>query len=339
MPTPVLGTIRQTLRTRDIDEMSAFVSTNMVPSILRPLEPNGLIDYDCCTLVGDGFIAKRSSLSEGLACQPVDSRDMVVVNIALGGTCSLETSAETQMGSTDVIIVSSARTAKRVMFSSGWSEIGIGVSAECVRDRMRAFADIDMGRAFDFVIPVQTSTPLGSALSCFGNLLYGGLEADSLLRSSPIGLRRHKDAFIDLMLYALGADAIRSIAGPRVSVSLSQVRQAEEFMMQSAQEPIGISDVAGHVGVSIRTLQYAFRQHRGTTPLAALQRIRLDGFRNELRTARGGHVNQIAARWGFAHLGRLARQYREAYGETPRETRLRGRERGASAPAGSASDA
>ncbi|PRC48304.1 AraC family transcriptional regulator, partial [Mycobacterium sp. ITM-2017-0098] len=71
-----------------------------------------------------------------------------------------------------------------------------------------------------------------------------------------------------------------------------------------------------------RTVQYMFRKHLDTTPTAYLRAIRLKRAREELiasdRTITT--VAAVAARWGFAHTGRFAVQFRDTYGESPHES-------------------
>jgi AraC-like DNA-binding protein len=104
------------------------------------------------------------------------------------------------------------------------------------------------------------------------------------------------------------------------------VRRAERYIADNAELPITVSDVAAHLGISLRTLQAGFRQWRNTTPKAHLQRVRLQLVRDELlRSDRDAGVTAIAMRYGFANLGRFSAQYRSAFGEPPSATLRRGR--------------
>jgi transcriptional regulator GlxA family with amidase domain len=89
-----------------------------------------------------------------------------------------------------------------------------------------------------------------------------------------------------------------------------------------AHTPISTTDVAEHVGLSVRGLQQAFQRQVGTAPNTMLRGIRLDRVRDELRRASAGEVTvaAVAVRWGFAHLGRFSGAYASRFGEYPRDT-------------------
>jgi AraC-like DNA-binding protein len=104
------------------------------------------------------------------------------------------------------------------------------------------------------------------------------------------------------------------------------LRRAERFIIDNASASITVSDVADHLGISLRSLQAGFRQWRETTPTAFLRRARLQLVRDELlRSSQDTNVTTVALRNGFSHLGRFSAQYRSAFGEDPSATLRRGR--------------
>ncbi|MGW0191443.1 helix-turn-helix transcriptional regulator [Streptomyces sp. NPDC003362] len=115
-------------------------------------------------------------------------------------------------------------------------------------------------------------------------------------------------------------------AQDRTDAHPATLRRAVAYIEDHADQPLTVADIAAAAHVTIRALQYAFRRHLDTTPLAYLRRVRLAQVHRELRAAHplgGTTVGDIAARWGFAHPGRFAALYREAYGTSPSDT-LRG---------------
>jgi AraC-like DNA-binding protein len=104
------------------------------------------------------------------------------------------------------------------------------------------------------------------------------------------------------------------------------IRRAERYMADNAEAGITVSDVAAHLGVSVRSLQSGFRHWRDFTPNSYLRKVRLQLARDELLRLDGdANVTKVAMRHGFAHLGRFSAQYQAAFAETPSATLRRGR--------------
>jgi transcriptional regulator GlxA family with amidase domain len=101
------------------------------------------------------------------------------------------------------------------------------------------------------------------------------------------------------------------------------VQSAIAFIDTHAAEPIGLTEIASAVQLSPRALQAAFRRHLGTTPLAQLRAVRMARVHADLQSARPGDgqtVSVVANRWGISQLSRFARDYRQRYGVSPRQT-------------------
>jgi len=116
------------------------------------------------------------------------------------------------------------------------------------------------------------------------------------------------------------------MAGPALTPVPGLIRRAERFIIDNAVTPITVSDVAAHLGISVRSLQAGFRQWRATSPNVFLRQVRLQLVRDELlRSGMEADVTTTALRYGFSHLGRFSAYYYAAFGEIPSETRRRGR--------------
>lgn len=100
-----------------------------------------------------------------------------------------------------------------------------------------------------------------------------------------------------------------------------QVRRVEEWVDAHFADPVTIDDLAEVAGVSVRSLQAAFRHARDCTPMQALHKRRIEAARDALQAPRAETtVTRVAMDCGFFHLGRFARDYREAFGEPPSAT-------------------
>ena len=94
-------------------------------------------------------------------------------------------------------------------------------------------------------------------------------------------------------------------------------------MCANADRDVRLEDIATEAGITPRGLQAAFRRELGVTPMTYLRHLRLEAVHRELRAARPGDrhtVGEVARRWGFTNVGRMAAEYRELYGTAPSTT-------------------
>jgi len=100
------------------------------------------------------------------------------------------------------------------------------------------------------------------------------------------------------------------------------VRAAEDYALSHAAERFHVTELCEASGVSERTLQYAFQELFGMTPVAYLNRLRLHRVRQALRQATHAQttVTKQALHWGFWHFGDFSRAYRDCFGELPSDT-------------------
>jgi AraC family ethanolamine operon transcriptional activator len=142
------------------------------------------------------------------------------------------------------------------------------------------------------------------------------------------------DALLDLAGRAGRSLDLRTAAGRHTIVA-----RAREYMQAHIDEPVSVSDLCAALHVSRRTLQYSFRDVLQLNAVAYLRALRLDGVRRELKRARDAAagsrpcVQDVAACWGFWHLGHFVAEYRRMFGELPSQT-LRGRAGARAAAAG-----
>jgi len=173
----------------------------------------------------------------------------------------------------------------------------------------------------------------------------GPIRFDTTFRPSGDALRRWTEtvATVARVVYDDGSSALlRAEANRAAAVTLLEVfphvalqprvdlaapsggrtRAAVEFMVANAHRPMGTDEIAAAAGISLRSLQAAFRREYDVTATDYLRSIRLDRVRQELRDAEPGlaTVAEVARRWGFTHLGRFAASYTTRFGEYPSVT-------------------
>jgi AraC-like DNA-binding protein len=100
------------------------------------------------------------------------------------------------------------------------------------------------------------------------------------------------------------------------------VKIAEDHALSRAGDLLYVSDLCRAAAVSERSLEYAFKEVMGMTPVTYLIRVRLHRVRRALLAATQGSttVSAEALKWGFWHFGEFSRAYRECFGELPSDT-------------------
>jgi AraC-like DNA-binding protein len=100
------------------------------------------------------------------------------------------------------------------------------------------------------------------------------------------------------------------------------VKTVEEFALSQTDDHLYVSDLCRVAGVSERTLEYAFKDVMGLTPVTYLIRLRLHRVRRALLAATQGTttVSIEALDWGFWHFGEFSRAYKDCFGELPSDT-------------------
>lgn len=99
------------------------------------------------------------------------------------------------------------------------------------------------------------------------------------------------------------------------------VKRAREYIHEHAASSITLEALAGHAGCGYRTLQIAFNDIYGMSPMAYVKHVRLSFAHNDLLSAADGvSVRDVALKWGFTHMGWFSKIYMERFGILPSQT-------------------
>ena len=107
------------------------------------------------------------------------------------------------------------------------------------------------------------------------------------------------------------------------------MNQFEDVLAVHLDGPLHMSELCAIVGVPERTLRGCCAEFLGMSPIRYIRLRRLNLVRAALRGSdpAATTVADIARRYGFSELGRLAADYRTIFGETPSATLRRGKSR------------
>ena len=255
------------------------------------------------------------------------TEDCYHVNITLGGRTDADRSdgvrASTQARRSGIVLSPEQRNTVR------WSADAEQLILKIPRTSLEGHLGDLLGRrvheVIEFDYGLDLSSGRGSTLLASVEFLARELDRPGGLADMPIA-REQLEAFVMTQLLHAGrhqfADDLLAPVEPARHGRLAPVL---DYMEQHADEPLTPQELARAGCMSVRTLHATFQQALGESPMCYLRRIRLDRVRAELQRSDSSlvRVTDVAVRWGFLHQSRFAQQYRERFGELPRET-LRG---------------
>jgi AraC family ethanolamine operon transcriptional activator len=208
---------------------------------------------------------------------------------------------------------------------AGWESIAFLLPPQDIRAHLAI-----RQRESDFRMPhgvemLQVSTERAGRLFDWGKLLV-----DTAARSPALfnDVEKERDAarveLLEYLLATLGAaHDFEPARGDRTRQARNLiVRTAEDYALAHTGDHLHVSDLCRAAAVSERTLEGAFIEILGLTPMAYLIRLRLHRVREALLEATQGSttVSAEALNWGFWHFGEFSRAYKDCFGELPSDT-------------------
>ncbi|MDQ2079416.1 helix-turn-helix transcriptional regulator [Xanthobacteraceae bacterium Astr-EGSB] len=171
---------------------------------------------------------------------------------------------------------------------------------------------------YQYVHTIDAREGTGRILANLVSVIVNGLDTGQTLSSFSYPALSFSTLVLDLLVHGI----ILAQPSQIRTIDSRTLRRAIDFIEGNLQRPLAIVDIAEAAGVGPRALQFAFRREFGYSPLKYARRRRLAAVHHDLVTnTRSLGIAEIAARWGFIHLGLFAQQYREVYGERPSDTK------------------
>ncbi|MFN6995026.1 MAG: helix-turn-helix domain-containing protein [Aquincola tertiaricarbonis] len=151
--------------------------------------------------------------------------------------------------------------------------------------------------------------------------LMDSVASDPTLLQHEQGLLQMRDAILIDWLEAV-PERVDTSELATIEARRRVVERVCERVLARPDQPPTLLKVCSEAGTSPRKLEYCFRDVLGITPARYLRAVRLNGVRRALKQAADGRdtVHDIAARWGFWHMGAFSADYKAQFGELPSAT-------------------
>lgn len=190
------------------------------------------------------------------------------------------------------------------------------------REQLESHASRMVGREvglIEFDLSFDLSSAATQALVATTGFVYGELIRPEGLTTMPAALHELESLLMTQVLMVVPNQLTPLLSAPAERIRRARVDEVIDLVDADPSADLTSVELAHRVGVSVRALQQEFHDVLGIAPSAYVRGVRLDRVHHDLLRD-GSSVTEAAARWGFFHLGRFARQYRERFGESPSET-------------------
>jgi len=227
-------------------------------------------------------------------------------------------SHEPAMGNLEIGLIFGSEPGTPFAASDGNVRFNLWVSARLIREKLEVLLNGQEVKSLAFQPLIDQTHGAGGTIGRLLRFLFVELAHSDSLLTNEIVTRSLEETLALCLLLGLTHNYSQRLLEQRVAAAPGNVRRAEEFMHANASAPLSITEIAHAAECSVRALQMAFRRFRGTTPMSALRRIRLEEARAQiLRAGRTQSLARIAEAYGFSNSSRFAQLFRRTYGEYP----------------------
>jgi AraC-like DNA-binding protein len=262
-----------------------------------------------------GSIRLTAGFSSGFSFTEAEE-PRLTLGMPLAGSAHLSAGGETiRLSPGDMFLSGPSKFA--ASYKTGFT----GIFATVGIDTMMEYAAIDSGRRWTAPTVTRSLSP-GEARRLHSIIIgcvqmIDAFEGDAVHFASKLMLEEQLIRGILVTLDPAGDEAADLNAR---DIGDEQMKAAQSFIDSHAIEGISVASVAQALGISVRSLQVAFRRRLRCTPYAYIQERRLHLAHEALLHASSGQtVQSIARAHGFAHLGRFSAMIQNMAGQSPSE--------------------
>jgi len=308
-------------RSHDLDETRDRVAQVYCPHRLETL---GRDRVDACHnhIRGERLSLNYMEYGAQTRIEPGELGSFYLMQIPLAGGARIANGADRYASDPAAAAVLNPHRPTAMTWADGTRQLLVQIDRAALQKLLCEVLGAQMDRPLKFNGPLDLRQGPGAALRQFILHLVGEIDAGrSTFGQAGLMNRQIESTLMTGLIEALDNNYSGFLGRPPGSAAPGKLRLAEDYIEANLDQPITLEDIARAAGTTARSLQMAFRQFRGTTPMGFLRDRRLDRAHQALMDARpGATVTDIASDWGFTHLGRFSQIYRARFGKSPSDT-------------------
>jgi AraC-like DNA-binding protein len=258
--------------------------------------------------------------------QPARLDTFYLVQLPLSGRAEIRCGAEDVFSEPGTAPVLSPHDPLLMHWSADCRHLLTRIERSAVENRLRDLINEPVREPLRFAAAMDVDSGAGLAWRLLVETAVTDLDGPALLARHPLLAHDFEQTMITALLLAQPnnyTDRIRDRTdhtGGRVLTRAARI--AVDWMEHHPEYQHTTASLAQAAGVSERTLQLTFRNELDMPPTDYLRDVRLRRAHEDLRAADPGSttVAEIAARWGFLHLGHFSARYSRKFGQPPSQT-------------------
>ncbi|MEZ5798693.1 MAG: AraC family transcriptional regulator [Paracoccaceae bacterium] len=307
-------------RTTDLDEARARVAEKFCPHRLDTANRAPFLARHH-HLAGQALSLNYIEYGAPTRIMPGELGGFYLVQIPLEGGASIRNGNRSYLSTPQTAAVLNPHLPTVMDWAEGTRQLLVQISRQAMQAHLERALGAASDRTLTFDGPLDLTRGPGAALRRLVLWLAAEADQDDGALGSGLMARQIENSVLSGLLDAAAHDHAALLGRLRAAPRPRHLRLAEGFIEANLDQPITLDQVADAAGISPRGLQLAFRQYRGTTPLAHWRDARLDRAHADLMRGEPGlTVTQVALRWGFTHFGRFSELYRARFGLCPRDS-------------------
>lgn len=204
-----------------------------------------------------------------------------------------------------------------------FSSFAVPLSSDALNAHMTTLlGDEYAGLDITFDPQVDLTTPNGRHLHNTVHYVANALNDPLGGVIHPFMLNSMKDVLMTSILTILphsSSDLLQGQASTKIVPYY--LKRARDYIHAHAASSITLEMLSSHAGCGYRTLQKAFKEAYGVSPMGYVSLTRLNYAHEDLRRADGSMtVRDVALKWGYPDMSWFAKSYLKQFGTLPSKT-------------------
>jgi len=217
--------------------------------------------------------------------------------------------------------VSSPTRGASIRSEQGSGRTNLSLSAAALDRQLAALLGRSPVEPIEFATRMSLDDGCGRRIGRYLRLAIDEFEHPAAAPWSMLTMTEFEQLILTELLMSHPHNYSEALRAAAKSIAPRDVKRAIDYLEAHLDGPITVAALAAASEVAGRTLFQHFHAFKGVSPMRYLRDLRFARTRKALLQADPeASVTDIAAAWGFTHLGRFAVEYRRRFGESPSDT-------------------